>query len=135
MRDILLRSIGLRVPVWSVAGYKKPRKSIMKRTNKNSLGPQPVNFNRNFFDPTTPISRLGTGEIGGKAEGLAYIRNIIHSKLDQVEFPDIKVEIPSMTILCTDVFDSFMKGNQLYDIAYSDMPDDRIAHSFQKAEL
>jgi hypothetical protein len=107
----------------------------MKRTKKSSSGIQPVNFNRNFLDPTTPISRLGTGEIGGKAEGLAFIRHIIHSKLNQEEFPDIKIEIPSMTIVCTDIFDSFMKQNQLYDIAYSDLPDDRIAHSFQKADL
>jgi hypothetical protein len=107
----------------------------MKRTKKNSLGTRPVNFNRNFLDPATPISRSGTGEIGGKAEGLAYIRHIIHSKLNQEEFPDIKIEIPFMTIVCTDIFDSFMKQNQLYEIANSDLPDDRIAHSFQKAEL
>jgi len=55
----------------------------MKRTNKNSLGPQPVNFNRNFLDPTAPISRIGAGEMGGKAEGLVYIRDILCSNLDQ----------------------------------------------------
>ncbi len=73
--------------------------------------------------------------MGGKAEGLAYIRDILHSNLYQENFSDIKITIPSMAILCTDVFDSFMKQNQLFDIAYSDLPDDRIAYSFQKAEL
>jgi hypothetical protein len=107
----------------------------MKQTKKSSLRSQTINFNRNFLDPSTPVSCLGTGEIGGKAEGLAFIRDVIHSKLNQEKFSDIKVEIPSMVILCTDTFDSFMKQNQLYDIAFSDVRDDRIAHAFQKAEL
>ncbi len=107
----------------------------MNKTRKSSLRSRSVNFNRNFLDPATPISCLGTGEIGGKAEGLAFIRDILHSKLDPEEFSDIKVDIPSMAILCTDVFDTFMKQNQLYEIAYSDSPDDRVAHAFQKGEL
>jgi hypothetical protein len=107
----------------------------MKRTNKSSLRSRSIDFNRNFLDPDTPISCLGTGELGGKAEGLASISDILHSELDQEKLPDIKVEIPSMAILCTDVFDSFMGQNQLYDLAYSDLPDSRVAHAFQKAEL
>ena len=107
----------------------------MKRTNKSSLRSRSIDFNRNFLDPDTPISCLGTGELGGKAEGLAFISDILHSELDQEKFPDIKVEIPSMAILCTDVFDSFMEQNQLYDLAYSDLPDSRVAYAFQKAEL
>jgi hypothetical protein len=102
---------------------------------KSSLRSRSVDFSRNFLDPATPISCLGTGEMGGKAEGLAFIRDILHSELDQEKLSDIKVEIPSMAILCTDVFDSFMKQNQLYDFAYADLPDDRIAYAFQKAEL
>ena len=33
------------------------------------------------------------------------------------------------------MFDAFIKRNKLTDIAYSDEPDDRIAHAFQKADL
>ena len=107
----------------------------MNRRMKSSLRTRSIDFKRNFLDPATPISCLGTGELGGKAEGLAFIRDILHSKLDQEKFSDIKVEIPSMAILCTDVFDSFMKRNQLSDLAYTDLPDDRIAYAFQKADL
>jgi hypothetical protein len=107
----------------------------MKRTRKSSLSSGSAYFSRNFLDPATPISCIGTGEIGGKAEGLAFIRNILHAELERDKFSDIKVDIPSMAILCTDVFDSFMKQNQLDNLAYSNLPDDRIAHTFQKAEL
>jgi hypothetical protein len=107
----------------------------MKRTAKSSLRSRLIDFNRNFLDPDTPISCLGTGELGGKAEGLAFISDILHSELDQEKFPDIKVEIPSMAILCTDVFDSFMEQNKLYDLAYSDLPDSRVAYAFQNTDL
>jgi hypothetical protein len=40
-----------------------------------------------------------------------------------------------MAILCTKIFDLFMQRNDLYEIACSDLPDDRIAHAFQRAEL
>ncbi len=107
----------------------------MNRMSKRSLRSQTIDFNRNFLDPTTPISCLGTGDLGGKAEGLIFIRNFLHSKLDAGKFPGIKIEIPSMAVMCTGVFDAFMKHNDLYDVAYSSLTDDRIAHAFQKAEL
>jgi hypothetical protein len=107
----------------------------MNELEKHSLRSKTIDFRRNFLDPATPISCLGTGEMGGKAEGLVFIRDIIHSKLNHGKYKDIHIEIPSMAILCTDVFDTFMKQNRLYELAYSDLPDDRIAHAFQKAEL
>jgi hypothetical protein len=38
-------------------------------------------FNRDFLDPATPLSCIGTGALGGKASGLAFIRNVL-TKLD-----------------------------------------------------
>jgi hypothetical protein len=107
----------------------------MNEMEKPLLRSKRIDFRRNVLDPATPISCLGTGEMGGKAEGLVFIRDIIHSKLNHGKYKDIRIEIPSMAILCTDVFDAFMKQNQLYELAYSDIPDNRIAHAFQKAEL
>ena len=103
--------------------------------SKSSFRSRLINFNRNFLDPHTPLSCMSGGEVGGKAEGLAFISNILHDKLHQDAFSEITVEIPPMTILCTDAFDAFMEQNRLYDLAYSNLPDDRIAYAFQKAQL
>ncbi|OGO66776.1 MAG: hypothetical protein A2030_07555, partial [Chloroflexi bacterium RBG_19FT_COMBO_50_10] len=103
--------------------------------SKSSFRSRLINFDRNFLDPYTPLSCMSTGEVGGKAEGLAFISNILHDELHPNPFSEITVEIPPMTILCTDAFDAFMEQNRLYDIASSDLPDDRIAHAFQKADL
>jgi hypothetical protein len=107
----------------------------MNEMEKHSLRSKTIDFRRKFLDPATPISCLGTGEMGGKAEGLVFIRDIIHSKLNHGKYKDISIEIPSMAILCTDVFDAFMKQNRLYELANSDLPDNRMAHAFQKGEL
>ena len=92
-------------------------------------------FNRKFFDSNDRISCIGTGSLGGKAQSLAFINNVLTSNLNPDSFSQIEVSIPTMVVLRTDVFDTFMKRNNLYETAYSDMPDDRIAHEFQKADL
>jgi phosphoenolpyruvate synthase/pyruvate phosphate dikinase len=72
-------------------------------------------------------------EIGGKAHGLFSIRNAVN-RLDGM-YPGIQVDIPSLTVLGTSVFDAFMERNELAEIANSNLPDDRIAFAFQNADM
>ena len=92
-------------------------------------------FSEKFFESGEPITCLGGGEFGGKANGLVFINDLLNSKFDSEEFPNIQVNVPTMTVIPTDVFDEFMRKNDLYKIADSGLPDDRIALTFQKAEL
>ena len=93
-----------------------------------------TSFNRDFLDPATPLSCIGSGALGGKASGLAFIRNVL-GKLELGKYPGIRIEIPSLVVICTDVFDAFMERNHLMETALSEVPDDRLAHAFQKADL
>ena len=72
-------------------------------------------------------------EIGGKAHGLFSIRNAV-DRLEE-NFPGIHLDIPSLTVLGTSVFDAFMERNGLAEIAASNLPDDRIALAFQNADM
>lgn len=93
-------------------------------------------FNRSkFLNAEQKLTYIGSGAIGGKAHGLAGINHIILNDINKGQFAGIDVGIPAMTIIRTDVFNAFMKRNKLFEIAYSDEPDDRIAHAFQKADL
>lgn len=94
-----------------------------------------LQFDPNFFECEKQISYIGTGSLGGKAHGLAFINNVLDSEINLEEFPGFEIRIPKMIIICLDIFDSFMKQNDLYQIALSDSPDDRIALAFQKANL
>ena len=92
-------------------------------------------FDREFFGAKNTLTRIGGGALGGKASGLSRVREEILSRLDPEEFPYIEVSVPTATVLTTELFDSFIHRNRLEDIAGSDLPDDRIAHAFQQAEL
>ncbi|MDA3838857.1 MAG: hypothetical protein PF574_07745 [Candidatus Delongbacteria bacterium] len=91
-------------------------------------------FNRTFFDDEQKISFIGEGELGGKASSLKFFDDILKES-DFTEFDEIQIDIPTFTVLRTDVFDDFMTQNDLYDIAYSDSSDDEIALAFQNASL
>jgi hypothetical protein len=99
-------------------------------------GPRDVpRFDREFFGAEDSFTRIGDGAFGGKASGLLRVREEILSKLAPDEFPYIEVSVPRAAVLTTEVFDKFIERNSLEDFAYADLPDDRIAHAFQRAEL
>ena len=95
-----------------------------------------VAFNRSsFLNSEKRITCIGTGGYGGKATGLIDINEVLRNKINHNNFKGIVLDIPSMTVIRSDVFDAFMKRNKLYDIAFSDSSNERIAHAFQKASL
>jgi hypothetical protein len=82
----------------------------------------------------TVDSLEGREELGGKALGLLLVQQMLE-ELNSSAFPGIEIEIPAMTVLGTSVFDAFMERNDLVDIATSNLPDERIAHAFQRADM
>ncbi|MCP4676769.1 MAG: hypothetical protein GY854_14895 [Deltaproteobacteria bacterium] len=96
---------------------------------------EPINPVRKVSGGVGSINRIGTGTLGGKANGLIFIEETLRSKFDAERFLKISVGIPRMTVIAADFFTAFMEQNDLHSIAYSDLPDDRIAHAFLKADL
>ncbi|MEW5923966.1 MAG: PEP/pyruvate-binding domain-containing protein [Candidatus Zixiibacteriota bacterium] len=92
-------------------------------------------FDRRFFVSDSVISRIGSGAIGGKASGLAFIKDALHDHFGKNGFEGVAVGIPRMVVLTTTLFDRFMKHNNLYEMALSGEPDDYIAHTFNRGEL
>jgi hypothetical protein len=92
-------------------------------------------FDRKLIDTTGIFTYIGSGSIGGKAQGLAFVKDSLIANFDKRKFRGIEVTIPTMTVLATEIFDKFMEHNNLYDTALDDLRDDQIAHAFLKAEL
>jgi len=92
-------------------------------------------FDRSFFESENRISAIGTGFLGGKASGLLQMDSILQTEIHSQEYPGFSIQIPRMVVIRTDVFDAFLKQNDLHEVAYSDQPDDRIAMAFQNADL
>jgi hypothetical protein len=103
---------------------------IKKQTDNQGLN----FFDRQFFTGKELFTCIGKGSIGGKAQGLLDIKREI-DKVDLEFGADMTINIPTLTVIATDYFDLFMKQNELYELALSDMRDDQLAHAFQKADL
>lgn len=92
-------------------------------------------FDRHALDDRQSLTVMGGGEVGGKAAGLALLKDKVLSELPDGTFFNIHVDIPRLTVITSTFFDAFMAENDLYDIAYGDYTDERIAHHFQRADL
>ncbi len=92
-------------------------------------------FDRQFLSSASRFTYIGSGELGGKAHGLARVKGILDAKFRNAFAPAVEVAIPSLTVVTTDLFDLFMKENDLFEIAYSGERDDLVAHAFQRASL
>ena len=92
-------------------------------------------FDRHFWDGTFRFTRIGKGSLGGKANGLVGIKDLLSEKVDRAAFPAFTIEVPTMAVIGTRFFDEFMTRNRLGDLAFEEMSDNHIGHAFQQAEL
>ncbi len=92
-------------------------------------------FDRDFLGSGERFTRIGNGPLGGKAEGLVFIEEFLASGVKAADFPGIEIGIPRLSVIATDIFDTFLERNGLGDLAQSDESDRQIAHAFQRSEL
>ena len=92
-------------------------------------------FDRRFFDSGEDFTVIGDGELGGKASGLAFVRDILRRSLPGRLPPGVVVDIPRLTVITTSFFDEFMTGNGLDEYVHGGMSDDQLAVRFQQADL
>ena len=92
-------------------------------------------FDRKFWDGIFRFTRIGSGAIGGKAAGLAFIKDLLARDADKTTFADIEVNVPTLAVVGTDFFDEFIRQNSLAELPFEQLSDGRIGNTFQKADL
>ena len=107
----------------------------MSRSSSRFPVPDVPPFVRDRRDSAQTFTRLGEGALGGKASGLAAIREVLRDSLDPRDFRGIEVAIPDLLVLTTGIFDLFIERNRLCDRALSGDADDVIANAFLRADL
>ena len=65
-------------------------------------------FGREFLESDSSITRIGSGSLGGKASGLLRVAREVLSGLNESEFPEFQIDVPTFTVLTTDLFDEFI---------------------------
>ena len=79
--------------------------------------------------------RSGSGSLGGKARGLAFVRHLLYKRRFSRRFPGVKVAVPPALVLSTEVFDRYLVENDLLDFAIHTNDDAEIQRRFLDAPL
>ena len=88
-----------------------------------------------FRSSESSFLRVGSGSLGGKARGLAFVRHLLRKSRITRRFPGIRISVPPAVVLATDVFDQFIAENNLLDFALHCEDDKEIQRKFLAAPL
>ncbi len=107
---------------------------IKKYRNESNTG-KIVNFEGSALLDESNIVSLGSGALGGKGRGCAFINTLIYN-LDFSEIiPEMNIRTPRTSIIGTDEFDIFMERNNLLE-AILNAPDyEAVRRKFLEGEL
>src|SRR5208337_1069857 len=93
-------------------------------------------FRADTFKPSeSSFLRIGSGSLGGKARGLAFVRHLLRKSRITRRFPGVRISVPPAVVLATDVFDQFVAENNLLDFALQCEDDAEIQRKFLAAPL
>ena len=94
---------------------------------------QITDFKKETFDPTVSFARIGGGSLGGKARGLGFVNVLINNQRFRNRFEGIHIDVPPAVVIGTDVFDQFLRDNDLHAFALNSTDDDEIIRRFVNA--
>jgi len=87
---------------------------IKKYRNESNTG-KIVNFEESALLDESNIVSMGTGALGGKGRGCAFINTLIYNLNFSEIIPEMNIRTPRTDIIGTDEFDIFMERNQLME--------------------
>jgi CheY-like chemotaxis protein len=97
-----------------------------------------IEFDSRQFDSDTGFMKIGTGSLGGKARGLAFMASQIKRDDELIKkFPGVDINIPQTFVISTDGFKMFIEENKLFRLLEStrDLTDETVVAAFMKARF
>lgn len=92
-------------------------------------------FDRRMFDPARRLSRLGGGELGGKARGLRIAQDVLARRGGELAGLGFEFGVPALVALGTDLFDTFLDRNGLRERIAEEPSDEAVKLTFQHASM
>src|SRR5579862_3933094 len=93
-------------------------------------------FKPETFKPSqSSFLRIGSGSLGGKARGLAFVRHLLRTRRITKRFPGVRISVPPVVVIATDMFDLFLVENNLSDFALHCDDDSEIQQRFLDCPL
>jgi hypothetical protein len=92
-------------------------------------------FSSETFEPETTFSRIGTGSLGGKGRGLAFVNSLLNAYDIEDRIDGVHIQVPRSAVVATGVFEQFMDESGLTSFALGEESDERIRGAFLAAEF
>ncbi len=92
-------------------------------------------YNPDTYSDVIAFARMGSGSLGGKARGLAFMNSSIVDNHLYDKHSGVRIMIPRTVVVATDYFDEFISQNGLEYIISSSLSDEIILSEFINSAL
>jgi CheY-like chemotaxis protein len=94
-----------------------------------------TDFKGELFNDFSAFSKIGSGSLGGKGRGLAFMHKILAR--DVLDTDDVEVAIPQTVALASDVFEEFLEDNRLrgFVTRANEMTDQEVLDYFRRGRF
>lgn len=126
---------------YSVKDFKDPEElrthlvDMIKEFRLNRGKGVIAQFNRNSYDELSFFSRIGSGSLGGKGRGLAFIDYQLRRSDIIDTYSGMYLSIPRTVVIATDLFTQFIEENDLQDVVSASLPDETLRRVFLSKPL
>lgn len=107
---------------------------IQKLKTRNQMGVI-TDFGQTTLDYRNSFIRLGSGSLGGKARGIAFLNALLAKMQLADKFKNVEVRTPHTFVICSEVYEEFIQANDLQAAAIGERNNRTIARKFLKARL
>ena len=94
-----------------------------------------VRYSPETYRDYITFARMGSGSLGGKARGIAFLNKLIDKYGIAERYNGISVSVPRTIVVTDEYFDRFITENGLQYVIDSDLSDDEILSEFVASRL
>ena len=110
--------------------------SSLRKKRKSRQRGVIADFSSDGFYPDMDFTKMGTGSLGGKGRGLAFIAlRLGQSRSLWKKFPSARISIPKTLVIATEYFDTFIASNNLKVFSEQPAADSEVARRFLESGL
>ncbi len=127
----------------SVDGLREYLLASLKLWRDKYRAGQVEEFDRESFETGSEFVKIGSGSLGGKGRGLAFMHALLGLYTIGEDIPGAEIFVPPTAVVATDVFDRFLEAGGLRELVFGNELDDldglerdrAVAGAFTRAEL
>jgi CheY-like chemotaxis protein len=94
-----------------------------------------TDFDTKKFNDFTAFAKIGSGSLGGKGRGLAFMHKILAREILDTE--NVEIAIPQTVVIASDIFEEFLEENRLRGFVSrsDDMHDQQVLDYIRRARF